>query len=206
MVSDTKLNAPLAALVRILLCPKVHYLDPARKNEILAEPSILVVNHTGHLDGGILNTALRKYPIHTLAAKDRFEQGGFGFLLRHTGCIPIDREHADTSWLHDSLEVLRVKKEHIAIYPEGRHGEHRKQLPFHPGAIILAAMAQVPIVLVYQDGPARWLHRNGLIISAPFRLPAPDGRVSSQYITEQTHMLEEKMKELMNEYISRTEG
>lgn len=205
-MSDFKLNPLLAFLTRTLLRPRVLYQDPSRKGEILSEPSILISNHTCHMDGPILNTVLQPQKIHSLAAKDRFDQPSFGFFLRHSGCIPIDREHADTSWLHDSLEVLRVKKEHIAIYPEGRHGEHRKQRPFHPGAIILAAMAQVPIVLVYQDGPARWLHRNGLILSAPFRLPAPEGRVSSQYITEQTQMLEEKMKELMNEYISRTEG
>ena len=79
MVSDTKLNAPLAALVRILFCPKVHYLDPSRKDEILAEPSILVVNHTGHLDGGIINTALRKFPIHTLAARSGLWQREYGW-------------------------------------------------------------------------------------------------------------------------------
>lgn len=201
MVSDTKLNAPLAALVRILLCPQFHYLDPARKDEILAEPSILVVNHTGHLDGGILNTALRKYPIHTLAAKDRFEQGGFGFLLRHTGCIPIDREHADTSWIHDSLEVLQKDREHIAIYPEGRHGEHRKQLPFHPGVTMLAAIARVPVVMVYLDGPARLFHRNHLLIAPPFRFEAAG--LDADTIQAQTRELEERMKALMEAYIEK---
>lgn len=205
-MSDFKLNPLLAVLTKVLLHPRPIYLDPSRKKEILSEPSILISNHTCHWDGPILNTVLQPQKIHSLAAKDRFDQPSFGFFLRHSGCIPIDREHADTNWLHDSLEVLRVNREHVAIYPEGRHGEHRKQLPFHPGVIILAAMAQVPIVLVYQDGPARWLHRNGLIISAPFRLPAPEGRLTSQYITEQTHLLEGKMKELMNEYISRTES
>lgn len=202
MVSDTKLNPLLATLVRILLWPKVHYLDPARKDEILAEPSILVVNHTGHLDGGIINTALRKFPIHTLAAKDRFEEGGFGFLLRHTGCIPIDRQKADTTWIHDSLKVLHQDKEHIAIYPEGRHGEHRKQLPFHPGVTMLAAVAKVPIVMVYHDGPARMFHRNHLIIAPPFRFD-PSSGMDAETIQAQTKELEERMKDLMNAYIER---
>lgn len=200
MVSDTKLNAPLAALVRILFRPKVHYLDPSRKDEILAEPSILVVNHTGHLDGGIVNTALYKYPIHTLAAKDRFEQRGFGFLLRHTGCIPIDREKADTTWIHTSLEVLHKDREHVAIYPEGRHGEHRKQLPFHPGVTMLASIARVPIVLVYQDGPARKYHRNHLMVAPPFRFDAESG-MDAETIQAQTHLLEDRMKALMEAYI-----
>lgn len=202
MVSDTKLNPPLALLTRILFNPKVHYLDPGRKDEILAEPSIIVVNHTGHLDGGIINTALYKFPVHTLAAKDRFEQRGFGFLLRHSGCIPIDREHADTSWIHDSLEVLHRDREHIVIYPEGRHGEHRKQLPFHPGVTMLASIAKVPIVMIYQDGPARKFHRNHLIIAPPFRFDADSG-MDAETIQKQTKMLEERMKELMEVFIQR---
>jgi 1-acyl-sn-glycerol-3-phosphate acyltransferase len=201
MVSDTKLNPPLALLTRILFNPKVHYLDPARKDEILAEPSIVVANHTGHVDGGIINTALYKFPVHTLAAKDRFEQRGFGFLLRHTGCIPIDREHADTSWIHDSLEVLHKDREHIVIYPEGRHGEHRKQLPFHPGVAMLAAIANVPIVMIYQDGPARKYHSNHLIIAPPFRFET--GGMDAESIQEKTQLLQDRMKELMEAYIER---
>ena len=202
MVSDTKLNPPLALLTRILFNPKVHYLDPDRKDEILAEPSIIVANHTGHVDGGIINTALYKFPVHTLAAKDRFEQRGFGFLLRHSGCIPIDREHADTSWIHDSLEVLHKEREHIVIYPEGRHGEHRKQLPFHPGVAMLAAIANVPIVMIYQDGPARKYHSNHLIIAPPFRFE-PGGGMDAESIQEKTQLLQDRMKELMEAYIER---
>ena len=202
MVSDTKLNPPLALLTRILFNPKVHYLDPGRKDEILAEPSIIVANHTGHVDGGIINTALYKFPVHTLAAKDRFEQRGFGFLLRHTGCIPIDREHADTSWIHDSLEVLHKDREHIVIYPEGRHGEPRRQLPFHPGVTMLASIAKVPIVMIYQDGPARKFHRSHLIIAPPFRFDADSG-MDAETIQKQTKMLEERMKELMEVFIQR---
>ena len=200
-MSDTKLNPPLAVLVRLLLRPKVYYLDPSRKDEILAEPSIIVCNHTGHLDGPVINTALYKHKIHTLAAKDRFEQRGFGFFLRHTGCIPIDRQNPDTSWIRESLKILRVDKENIAIYPEGRHGEHRKQLPFHSGVTMLTALAQVPIVLIYQDGPVRFFHRNKLIIAPPFRLTPPEKGISADYVEEQTALLQQKMKDLMDAFI-----
>jgi len=202
-MSDTKLNPPLAFITRMLCKPTVYYLDPARKDEILAEPSIIVCNHTGHMDGGVVNTALLPHKVHTLAAKDRFEQRGFGFLLRHTGAIPIDRQNPDTTWIHESLKVLREDKEHIIIYPEGRHGEHRKQLPFHPGVTMLTAIAQVPIVMIYQDGPIKLFHRNKLIIAPPFRLDPHEKRLSADYVGEQTALLQEKMKELMNAFIER---
>ncbi len=203
--SDTKLNPLLAFLVRTLLRPRVYYLDPERKDEVLSEPSILVCNHTGHLDGGVINTAFLPQRIHTLAAKDRFEQRGFGFFLRHTGCIPIDRQHADTSWIHDSLKTLHNDHEHVAIYPEGRHGEHRRQLPFHPGVTMLTTMANVPLVLVYLDGPVRFFRRNKIMVAPPFRLEPPTEGMTSEYITKQTHLLEEKMKDLMDAFINLTE-
>ena len=199
-MSDTRLNPVLAVLVRLLLRPRAFYVDPSKKEEILSEPSIVISNHTCHLDGPILNTVLLPKIMHTLAAKDRFEQRGFGFFLRHTGCIPIDRERADTSWLHESLRFLKTEKENIVIYPEGRHGEHRKQLPFHPAVLTLAALARVPIVMVYQDGPARWFHRNELLIAPPFRLP--EGALTAEYVKEQTAFLQETMKGLMDTYIA----
>ena len=142
-----------SALVRLLLRPKPYFLDPEKQADRLKEPSILVINHTSHLDGPIVNTVFRKARIHSLAAKDRFEQKGFGFFLRHTRCIPIDRQNPDLSWVHESLRVLHEEKENVAIFPEGAHGTHRKQLPFHSGVVMLAALANVPIVMVYIDGP-----------------------------------------------------
>ncbi len=53
-----------------------------------------------------MNTVFKHDSIHNLAAKDRFQQKGFGFFLRHTGCIPIDRQNPDTSWIHESLRML----------------------------------------------------------------------------------------------------
>lgn len=100
-----------SALVRLLLRPKPYFLEKEKQADRLREPSILVINHTSHLDGPIVNTVFRKDRIHNLAAKDRFEQKGFGFFLRHTRCIPIDRNNPDLSWVHESMRVLHEEKE-----------------------------------------------------------------------------------------------
>ena len=200
--SDTRLNPLTAFLVQLLLRPKVYYQAPDGKDSILSEPSIVICNHTGHLDGPLVTTVLRKAPIHNLAAKDRFEQRGFGFFLRHTGCIPIDRRKADTSWLHESISVLKKDRENIAIFPEGRHGSYREQLPFQPGAALLAAMSGAPLVMVYVDGPVRigW-KRARLMVSQPFHLDPPSQGLNSEYIQEQTRRLQLRMMLLMKEYI-----
>ena len=195
-----------SALVRLLLRPKPYFLEEEKQADKLKEPSILVINHTSHLDGPIVNTVFRKDRIHNLAAKDRFEQRGFGFFLRHTRCIPIDRQNPDLSWIHESLRVLHEEKENVAIFPEGAHGSHRKQLPFHSGVIMLAALANVPIVMVYIDGPHKILRkRSKLIIAPPYRLDPPVEGLNSDYVEHQTQVLQKRMSQLMEEFIRREE-
>ena len=195
-----------SALVRLLLRPKPYFLDQEKQADKLHEPSILVVNHTSHLDGPVVNTVFRKDRIHNLAAKDRFEQPGFGFFLRHTRCIPIDRQNPDLSWIHESLRVLHEEKENVAIFPEGAHGTHRRQLPFHSGVIMLAALANVPIVMVYIDGPHKILRkRSKLIIAPPYRLDPPVEGLNSDYVEHQTQVLQKRMSQLMEEFIRREE-
>ena len=195
-----------SALVRLLLRPKPYFLEEEKQADKLHEPSILVINHTSHLDGPIVNTVFRKDRIHNLAAKDRFEQKGFGFFLRHTRCIPIDRQNPDLSWVHESLRGLHEEKENVAIFPEGAHGTHRKQLPFHSGVVMLAALAKVPIVMVYIDGPHKILRkRSKLIIAPPYRLDPPDEGLNSDYVVKQTEILQKRMSQLMEEFIKRDE-
>ena len=196
-----------SALVRLLLRPKPYFLEEEKQADKLYEPSILVVNHTSHLDGPVVNTVFRKDRIHNLAAKDRFEQPGFGFFLRHTRCIPIDRQNPDLSWIHESLRVLHEEKENVAIFPEGAHGSHRKQLPFHSGVVMLAALANVPIVMVYIDGPHKILRkRSKLIVAPPYTLPSPTEGINSEYIKDMTEILQNRMTDLMNEFIKINEG
>ena len=193
-----------AFLVKVLLRPKVYYVEPPKHLHKLDDPSLLIINHTCHLDGPVVTTVFRKDRIHNLAAKDRFEQRGFGFFLRHTHCIPIDRQNADLSWVHESIKTIQQDKESVAIFPEGRHGEHRNQLPFHPGAAMLAALSQAPLVMVYIDGPIKILGpRARLIVSPPFHLGPPTNGMNSDYINEQTEALQQKMKELMEELVKR---
>ncbi len=206
-IATVALEKTTSVLVRLLLRPKVYFVDKQRQALKLNEPSILVINHTSHLDGPIVTTMFSKDIIHNLAAKDRFEQRGFGFFLRNTRCIPIDRKNPDLSWVHESLKVLHQDRENIAIFPEGAHGTHRKQLPFHSGVIMLAALANVPIVMVYLDGPHKIAgKRTKLIVAPPFRMDPPTEGLNSDYINGQTGILQEKMKALMNEFIKVDEG
>ena len=98
--------------------------------------------------------------------------------------------------------MLHEEKESVAIFPEGAHGTHRQQLPFHSGVVMLAALADVPVVMVYIDGPHKILRKRAkLIIAPPFRLDPPIYGLDSDYIAQQTDILQNRMKGLMEEFI-----
>lgn len=42
-----------AFLVKTLLRPKVYYLEPPKHRRKLDSPSLLIINHTSHLDGPV---------------------------------------------------------------------------------------------------------------------------------------------------------
>lgn len=199
-IFDSVFNSIIAGLVHFCFFPRARFVDPQGKLEKFSEPMIIVCNHRSHLDGPILNTIFRKNVIHNLAAKDRFEQSKFGFFLRHTGCIPIDRQKADTSWVYTSLNVLRNDKENIAIYPEGRHAEPRKILPFHSGVSMLAVMAQVPILMVYMDSPHKFWRRTEILVAPPFKIDIPSTGLSADFVEAQTKILQQKMEDLMTQF------
>ena len=65
---------------------------------------------------------------------------------------------------------------------------------------MLAAISQVPIVMVYIDGPVKVLGpRARLIVSPPFHLAPPAKGLTPEYLNEQTEVLQQKMKDLMEE-------
>lgn len=190
-------------LVWMLYHPKVRFEDGVDRKIELAEPSIIVSNHISHVDGTVISYLFRKYRPHNLAAKDRFEQGGFmQWYLTKGKCIPIDRKTLSTDWVRTSVKTLKIDGESIAIYPEGRHGQNREILPFHSGVTTIAAMAGSPLVSVYIDGPYKLFRRCQIILSLPYHIdPATDG-MTADYIAEQTEKIRNKTLELQKILVS----
>lgn len=196
-ILDKILRVIIIFLEHFSFRPKVYYVDKSLQKNYLTQPSIVVCNHINHLDGATLCTIFRKNTIHCLAAKDRFENKHLAFLLRHTGCIPIDRKSLDTSWIHQSVRLLKQERHNIAIFPEGRHSKTGEILPFHAGITAIAAFSQAPIVLVYINGPYTfWRKRLKMIIAPPCYLKPATNGLTADYIQTETDSLREQMIQL----------
>ena len=186
----------LRPLVKLVYRPKV-YFEREGAELSLEDPVLLVCNHVWHTDGTVINCLLRHNKIHHLAAKDRFEQGGFvKWYLEMSECIPIDRKGISTDWIHDSVAVLTQKRETVAIFPEGRHEKEGEILPFHSGAATLAALTGVPVVVLYINGHYNLFKRFRMMMSEPFHLEPPTEGMTGDYISRQNNLLFNKMAEL----------
>lgn len=198
-ISSKILRNTVGLIMKTVMRPKVYFTDKSIQGKgSLPHPCIIVSNHKNHVDGTLLGTIFPKERIHYLAAKDRFEQNALmRWYLTKTRCIPIDRKTADISWVHQSLQYLKENKEPVCIYPEGLRSFDSTILPFHNGVAMLANLANVPIVMVYTDGPYKLFRGPRILIDTPFMLDIPDKkRLNSETISNESLLLHEHMVEL----------
>lgn len=195
------LRAFIVFLARFFFRPKVYYVDASVQKRRLKEPSLLVSNHINHLDGPVIGSVFAPAKIHYLAAKDRFENKSLARLMTLCRCIPIDRKDLDTSWIHNSLDILRNQKEPLCIFPEGRHGKNGEILPFHSGITTLAVLSNAPLLLIYIDGPYQFVFgkRLKMIIDVPMHLNPPTQGLTADYIQQESDRLRERMLFLQQE-------
>ena len=79
-------------------------------------PVILVANHAAFLDGPLV-FSMAPRPVNFLVKQEAFE-GGFGWLIRTVGQIPIDRTVGDRQALTTAAAVLE-RGGAVGIFPEG---------------------------------------------------------------------------------------
>lgn len=112
------------------------------------EPYVLMSNHQSHLDPPSLIRSSDR-PIGFLTKKELERFPVFGWAMRRTGHVFIDRKDKDKS--HASIEKAAAQVAEgrcILVFPEGTRSQSDDLLPFKKGGFILAIKARVPIVPV----------------------------------------------------------
>lgn len=118
-------------------------LDPA-------SPFVFMSNHRSQMDILAAVAALHEFQLRWVAKKELTRVPVFGWALRHTGHIIIDR--SDTRQAVASLRAAREQMRagiSVIIFPEGtRAVEGQELLPFKKGGFMLALETGYPIVPV----------------------------------------------------------
>ncbi|BCR06136.1 1-acyl-sn-glycerol-3-phosphate acyltransferase [Desulfuromonas versatilis] len=116
------------------------------------QPVIYMPNHQSNFDILALFASLPGQ-FRWLAKEELFRIPLFGFAMRRSGYIPIDRSDRKKSMLSMKEAARRISEgASVIVFPEGTRSMDGKLLPFKKGGFMLALQAGVPVVPVAITG------------------------------------------------------
>jgi len=163
---------------------------------------VFASNHTSALDIPALLMVLPKN-FRWLAKKELFEVPVFGWTLKASGYIPIDRSHSRAALKSLNQAAERIARgASVVVFPEGTRGVDGELLPFKSGGLALAIRAQRPVAPVAITGAARALAPNSLSLNpGPVRIvigtPIPTQGVKMGQREELAHEVRRAVVELL---------
>lgn len=126
----------------------------------LASPFVFMSNHRSQTDILAVVMALREFQLRWVAKKELTRVPVFGWALRHTGHVIIDR--SDTQQAVASLRAARAQMSEgisVMIFPEGTRSTGEELLPLKKGGFMLALETGYPIVPLVVRGSRELLPR-----------------------------------------------
>jgi 1-acyl-sn-glycerol-3-phosphate acyltransferase len=107
---------------------------------------LLCPNHICDLDPPTMGAATPR-DAWFMAKSELFSMRFFSWLLPRLHAFPVKRDSADRGALTRAEELLKAG-EAVVIFPEGGGNEVGTLQPLHPGALLVALRARVPVVPV----------------------------------------------------------
>lgn len=116
-------------------------------------PRFYVGNHQSALDITALLAALEGH-VRFLAKESLFRIPIFGWILKRSDFIPVDRSNARKAKakIESMLERFRARPISLVIFPEGTRSRDGELLPFRRGAMKICNRAALPVVPFAIDG------------------------------------------------------
>lgn len=109
---------------------------------------IIAANHQSHLDPPLLGAALPRI-VHNLAKEELFHKPFLKWFLPAIGQVPVAREGSGAGMaLKTGVKILREGMV-LGVFPEGTRSRTGERQKARTGVVVLAAMADVPILPAY---------------------------------------------------------
>lgn len=148
-------------------------------------PYIMAVNHINFMEIPVMYTHLVPRQITGFVKAESFDRTAYGWLFKMWHGIPVQRGEADMSAMRAGIEWLNAGKI-LVIAPEGTRTGDGRLIEGHPGIVIVALKARVPILpVVYYGHENLWhnvkrLRRTGFQVNVgrPFYLDPGGARVT----------------------------
>lgn len=158
MESKFKLSV-LVKSVNAFYKPEIIFENEDALKSLEDEPCVIICNHTPRkkdnflfsADGFILRYVFKDQNVCSLVAKDLMDKPIVRLTSSGCNCIPVDRNAASISWIHDCVQHIKSGSS-IIIFPEGTTFKDEDVDKFKPGFILLAKMANVKVLPVAING------------------------------------------------------
>ena len=107
---------------------------------------LLVSNHRSLSDPPVILSAIPR-PVRFMARDYIFKVRWIGPVIQKLGAFPVSPDGFTRAPLRRAVDLLKAG-EVVGMFPEGRITETGSMLPFTPGALQIARLANVPILPV----------------------------------------------------------
>lgn len=191
-------------------CLRLYFRWEVRGSENLPPSGgvVLAANHVSYLDPPLMGCAVER-PVHFMAKKELFDIPILGWLIRRLNAFPVQRGGVDRKAIRQAMGILRAG-EVVGIFPEGTRGDGKTLLKPHPGGVLLAIKAGVPVVPMAIIGAEKVVRRGKFLprpckievyIGEPMDLPIPEQGSSRELVEEYSQLVMERIDELRKEAI-----
>lgn len=131
---------------------------------------VLCANHTSFLDPIlVLLGVTMKRQVSVIAKAELFRIPVLNWILKGMEMISVKRGMSDVSAIKDGLRVIR-SGELLLIFPEGTRVKDGQEVTAHPGAVVLASRAGVPVMPIYVCKKKRMFRKNKIVFGQPYCL------------------------------------
>lgn len=114
---------------------------------------LLLANHISDVDPIVVQAACGRH-IFFMAKSELFEGRLLGAIIRWFQAFPVRRGEPDRASIRYAVKLLK-QGEIVCVFPEGRLSETGEILPLLPGVVLIARMANVPVVPCGISGTTR---------------------------------------------------
>lgn len=133
-----------------LFCEKFHHL----KHDSIEAPTnggaIVAANHVSGLDPLLMSCACTK-PLRYMIATEQYNRPLLHWLYQMMGAIPVDRKGAPDRAFYAARQALS-DGQLVSIYPQGRIAHPGDKVALKRGVVLLADLANAPIIPVRITG------------------------------------------------------
>jgi 1-acyl-sn-glycerol-3-phosphate acyltransferase len=113
---------------------------------------VFIANHYSYLDIPSIFATMPQ-SIRFMAKASLFKIPIFGWAIRSSGFIPIDRKDRSKAKASFDLAAERIRRGNcVLVFPEEGRSSHKWMRPFQRGAFLLAIRSELPIVPLAIDG------------------------------------------------------